>query len=206
MLRSVLVVAASVALGACFFNGNGQLQGDARDNGNGNGANNGNGNGNGNGTSSGFIETGETPSDGAWDITAAAGDAIGPSEFVLAGDTATGFIAKRGEGSPDGSYYWCTVTKDRNEFHLQASGNSLSGTFTVVTTWSGSGCPENQSRTVQVTGKRTSAGKNALDGTWALTVTDGGEPVAATLRVATAAGSVSATSSSSILSFAARRR
>jgi hypothetical protein len=210
MLRAALFTVAAVLVGACFINGNGQAQGDAKDNGNGNGSGNGSGNGNNNNVgsssgSSGFVETGETPSNGAWDVTAAAGDAIGPSEFVLTGDTANGSIVKRGEGLPDPSFRWCTVTKDRNEFQLRASGNSLSGSFTITTTWDGFNCPQNQLRTVTVSGKRTAPGKNALDGTWTLTIDDGGS-VDATLRVATSAGSVSATSTSSQFAFAARLR
>jgi hypothetical protein len=209
MFRSLGLLMAFGALSGCFINGNGQAQGDAKDNGNGNASNNGNGNGSGNGSNNGNGTNppldGTKPSDGAWDITTATGSPIGPSQFVLAGSTATGFIANPTEGRPDGSLPFCTITKDRSEFHLTASGNTLTGTFTVLTFWSGDSCPQNQSRVINVAGTRSQPGKNDLDGEWNLTVVDG-DSVTATLTVSTSAGSVSATSSSPELAFAARQR
>jgi hypothetical protein len=188
-------------LPACFFNGNGQLQADAKDNGNGNGSNNGSNNGTGP-----VIGGVDPPGDGVWDITTAGGGPIAPSEVVIAGTRATGFITNPGEGTPDRAWPGCEVDKDRMEFTLDATGNTLRGTFTVLNYWTGSYCPQNQSRVVNVTGTRTSTGKNDLDGDWKLTINDGGGNAAATLHVSASSGTLSATSSTVAFAFAARKR
>jgi hypothetical protein len=197
-----LLLAATVV--GCFINGNGQAQGDAKGNGNGNAANNGNGNGN-NGNVNPATLDGTKPADGTWDVTSATGTPIGPSQFVLAGSTASGFIASLHEGARDANNPECTITKDRSSFQLSANGNTLTGTFTIVTFWSGFGCPADQSRTVAVTGTRATPGKNDLDGLWQLTVVDG-TSASASLQVATSTGVVVATSATPELAFAARQR
>jgi hypothetical protein len=184
----------------CFINGNGQAQGDARDNGSGNASGNGSGNG---------VNVGSNPEtrpgDGAWDITTAGGGAISPSEMVISGSRATGFIASKNEGTQDSSTFGCTRIKDRSEFQLDATGDTVRGTFSVVREWSGSSCPPNQKRTIVLTGARTTPGKNDLDGDWDVTAADK-ETFTAALHVSTTSGTMSATSTRTELSFAARKR
>jgi hypothetical protein len=185
----------------CFINGNGQAQGEAKDNGNGNGngnlSNNGSGNGSGN-----SIDV----NDGIWDITSGGAAAIGASQMIVVEAHATGFIARVTEGRAESNNPSCTREKDRTEFVIDAKGDVLDGTFTLVREWNGTWCPPAIRRQSKVTGKRTKAGANDLDGEWNLTYVAGSESFGGFLQVSKTDGTINATSSRPELSFAARKR
>jgi hypothetical protein len=190
------------AVAGCVVNGNGQVQGEAHDNGNGNASGNGNGNGSGNGLD---IGKSGTTGDGSWDITTGGGAAINPSEMVLVGSTANGYVALASEGKVDPRLSSCTRSTDRSEFKLTASGNTIQGSFTSVREWTGDGCPDSVRQTTIISGERTEPGKSDLDGTWNITAADD-HTYSAVLRVAAADGIMSATSTRTEFSFAARKR
>ncbi len=191
-------------LAGCFINGNGQAQGEARDNGNDNGSGNGSDNTFRNGT--GVASDAAGPSDGTWDITAAGGGAVGPSEMIVVAGRASGFIARKGEGATDPSWSWCTRTLDRTEFEIAAEADVLSATFRVIREWRGYGCPSSDKRTVTVTGVRTTPGKNDVDGEWTVSFIEDASSEQGKLRIGASAGLISCTASRADLSFAARRR
>ena len=201
-------------LPSCFINGNGQALGEARDNGNGNGTGNASGNGtgnaSGNGTGNGSgntITVGKngTSGNGTWDITTGGGGAINPSEMVIVGSHATGFVALQSEGKPEPGTSTCVRIKDRGEFQLLAEADSLSGTFTSIREWSGNGCPATRRSTLVVTGRRSQAGKNDLDGEWNIICADD-ETFTAVIQLSAADGIMTAISTRPELSFAARKR
>jgi hypothetical protein len=218
--RSVIWIFLA-ALTGCFINGNGQIQGDARDNGSGNAANNGSNNGNGASNGSGNptkagAEAGAAAvnADGAWDITASVADPVVRSEMSIKGGKATGIVVFGTEGQLDPGMYRCVRTKDRYEFELTANGDSMAGTFTIVRAWasqSNSYCREASKRVFTVIGQRTAAGKSDLDGEWRVSsvgpgTETGSEGLTASLSVSIAEGFISAVASRADLSFAARKR
>jgi hypothetical protein len=155
--------------------------------------------------------------DGVWDITAAGGSAIGPSEMTVKAGSVTGLVIQGEEGTTWGA---CTTTKHRTEFTFNVEGNALSATLTETKEWSTPSCGTPIKRMSVVTGVRTRvapASDTNLNGEWQIQggggratlitidglTASGKDPV---INVAVAGGSASVVSSDKGFAFAARRR
>lgn len=164
--------------------------------------------------------------DGQWDITAAGDGAIGPSEMTNGGGVYRGVITDDKEVVPVGE--GCTRTKDRTEWQITIEGNALSGTFTEIREYTGTGpnCPTSRPpELTTITGTRAGAG-SGLDGEWEARIGDGQPFVVSvsgltakgwdkeakakgrepSVQVTVAGGNVTVTSTDDDLQFAARRR
>jgi hypothetical protein len=120
------------------------------------------------GTSGGANGAGNTAGlDGTWDVTSAGGDTVGPSELVVSNGTVRGFVVLPQEGRP-ASVSGCTIAKDRLNVEVNIQGDALSGTFTLLKEYDGTGCPANKSTVTSLSGTRTSNGgpTAGLSGTW----------------------------------------
>jgi hypothetical protein len=203
----ILISLFLASLSGCFINGNGQAQGDARDNGSGNASGNGSGNGDGNDLGSGnsIEDEANATADGNWDITTNGGGAVSRSEMVVTGGKATGFVALSGEGKPEPGKAGCTRTKDRTEFQLKAVDDSLSGSFNMIREWSGSRCPKATKSTFSITGVRTERGKSAFGGDWSISGS-GADSFTVGLKLAVASDSMVSIATSPDLSFVAQKR
>jgi hypothetical protein len=116
----------------------------------------------------------QTGLDGVWDITSY--NTGGPAEMVIAGGTLTGYVANGSEGKPNfRGHPDCTATKNRTEFTITASGNSVTATRTAIVQATGASCDDydrDYKRTVTFTGVRTSpapSGATDLNGEWSIT-------------------------------------
>ncbi len=199
--------ALALLVPGCFFNANGQAQGDAKDNGNGNASNNANGNGSGNasGNANGNSNTTAAVKEGTWDISTIGAGSLGPSEMVVTASAVSGFIATAAEGKSDPKAPDCVCVKDRTEFSLTASANTMTGSITAITEWVGSGCRPSSRDSLPLAGTRIVVGTGSLDGTWDVKSTDQ-RPFAATVQVSIQSGIATATSTQANLQFAARKR
>jgi hypothetical protein len=112
---------------------------------------------------------------GTWTITSLGDDPAGPgSSIVIANDTAKGTLVDDDEGKEiDG----CTQTKSRTAVDFTFAGNTMSGTLTVYSEWTGntgapSYCPTSHNpNVVNVTAQRSNAGAG-MDGDWNVSVGD----------------------------------
>jgi hypothetical protein len=122
--------------------------------------------GGGGGTSSG---SSSASLNGDWDITSVGGEAPGPSQMTVTGDSVTGAIVDTDEGAAVSGKPGCTWSKYRTEFTVSAQSNALSGTVTSIREMTGASCDKPDQTQASITGTRTKtaiATDTDLNGEW----------------------------------------
>lgn len=173
--------------------------------------------------------SGQAALDGTWDITAAGGDAIGPSSMTINGSTIDGELSETDDSYVDGQGQPCTSTTD-TEFSIAVQGENATATFTFVSKFSSADCGDASTTTSTITATRESGsetGDTVYDGKWTIFNSDN-EPFAAVtilnlvvsawenaqkeaseppvLKAVIANGATNAATTKKDLTFAARKR